>query len=570
MFLRTNGRPLVENAPRARRKSLFIGVPQTFAAMTAKRQENSFKMFYKVDRRCASSPAKKIVKRRRSFIFLVLVMWALVGAAIFAASGPKMLTGTLDAQSPKSRDRQPAASAGNNAAQKNDVLVGANFRISQISAVGSDRDAATPHSAYNAEDNEYLVVWSGNGLSGTGSLGVTEVFGRRVNAATGAPVGADFRISNMSDAAKDHAAYGPKAVYNSTSHEYLVVWHGQGGQASPDATFEIYGQRLSRAGAELEKDFRISTTTDLGKIMGSFVRASSHADVAWNSTDNQYLVVWDAMGQPEEIIRTEVFGQLLNATGVAVGKNFRISNTNDQGAEFNAVMPALAYNSKNNQYMVVWTGPSKNKSQNEIWAQALSASGAQVGKGNGDFLVSQVSTNIGSDRDSSLPQVAYNSSSNEYLVVFQANAVQGVDNVQANEVFGQRIDAATLLEKGPNDFRISNTPGSFMNRADNPRVAFNSKTLEYMVVWRGVRTDSPFEIFGQRVSLEGSEIEADFQISSVLAAGKDRNVNVAAVCSNTTGGEYLAVWEGDALPGAAGKSVNEIFGQRLKPAPRRP
>lgn len=528
------------------------------------------KMFYQVNRRRASATAKKIAGFRRPLVLLVLVIWALAGLAIFAAVGRK-INGTFPSPSSESRHELPAAAAQNNAAQKNgDMRVGAHFRISQISAIGAERDAAAPHSAYNADDNEYLVVWMGNGLSGAESIGVAEVFGRRVNAATGAPLGADFRISHMSDGGKDRAAYGPKVVYNSTSHEYLVVWHGQGNQSSPDQTFEIYGQRMSRAGAEVEKDFRISTITDLGKIMGSFVRASSHVDVAWNSANNQYLVVWDAMGQPEEIIRTEVFGQLLNATGGAVGKNFRISNTNDQGAEFNAVLPAVAYNSQNNQYLVVWTGPSKNKSQNEIWAQALSAEGAAIGKGNGDFPVSQVSTGIGSDRDASAPQIAYNGSGNEYLVVFQANAVPGADNAQANEVFGQRINAATLLETGPNDFRISNTPGSFMNRADNPRVAFNSKGLEYMVVWRGVRTDVPFEIFGQRLSLEGSEIEADFQISNVTSIAKDRTVNIAAIASNNTGGEYLIVWHGDLLPGAAGKGVNEIFGQRLKPTARRP
>jgi hypothetical protein len=497
----------------------------------------------------------------------------LAGAAIIAATRRELFAGLLHAQSSKRSQQRPAA-AQNNPPSKSDALVGASFRISQTANVGPDRDAASPEAAYNADDNEYLVVWMGNGLSGAESVGVNEIFGRRVNAATGAPVGQDFRISNMSDNGKDRAAdraaYGPKVVYNSTSHEYLVVWHGQGGPASPDSIFEIYGQRLGRTGAELEKDFRISTTTDLGKIMGSFVRASSHADLAWNSASNQYLVVWDAMGQPDEIIRTEIFGQLLNATGGALGKNFRISNTNDQGAEFNANLPSVAYNSTNNQYLVVWTGPFKNKNQNEIWGQGLDAAGGQLGKGKGDFLISQVTTNIGSDRDASIPQVAYNKSGNEYLVVFQANAVAGVDNVQANEVFGQRINAATLAEVGPNDFRISNTPGSFMNRADNPRVAFNGSAKEYMVTWRGVRIDVPFEIFGQRLSLDGSEIETDFQVSNAAAVGKDRSVNRSALASNSASGEYLAVWEGDELVGPTAKGVNEIFGQRLKPTPRRP
>lgn len=519
--------------------------------------------------------ARHIAILNRPLLFISLVLVTIGGAAFAVVSGEgrniiSAIERRLAASEAFTVSRaEPSTAPQKEAAQKDSALVGANFRISQISSVGPERDASSPDTAYNADDNEYLVVWMGNGLTGAGSLGVAEIFGRRVNAATGETTGADFRISNMSDGGKDRAGYGPKVVYNRTSHEYLVIWHGQGSSAAADSVFEIHGQRLSRTGQEVGKDFRISNTTDLGKIMGSFVRASARADVAWNSTDNQYLVVWDAMGQPEEIIRTEIYGQLLDASGTSIGKNFRISNTNDQGAEFNANSPAVAYNSTNNQYLVAWSGPFKQKSQNEVWGQAVSASGAQVGKGTGDFAISQVSTNIGADRDASAPRVAYNSSSNEYLIVFQANGVAGVDNAQANEVFGQRINAATLAETGPNDFRISNTPGSFMNRADNPRIAFHAKALEYMVIWRGVRTDVPFEIFGQRLSLEGSEIEADFQVSSVAAAGKDRTVNMAAIASGSANGEYLAVWHGDGLVGPSNKGINEIFGQRLKSQARR-
>jgi hypothetical protein len=517
--------------------------------------------------------ARKFATPNRPLLFILLVSVTMAGATFAVASRPgRNIISAIERRFAANgalplRRGEPSIALQKETAQKDGPLVGANFRISQISSVGPERDASAPEIAFNPDDNEYLVVWMGNGLAQ--SPAVAEVFGRRVNAATGESVGADFRISNMSDAGKDRSGYGPRVVYNRTSHEYLVVWHGQATPEAPDSVFEIHGQRLSRTGQEVGKDFRISTTTDLGKIMGSFVRASAHADLAWNSTDNQYLVVWDAMGQPDDIIRTEIYGQLLDASGASVGKNFRISNTNDQGAEFNANSPAVAYNSTNNQYLVVWSGPFKQKSQNEVWAQAVSASGAQIGKGTGDFMISQVSTNIGADRDASGPRVAYNSSSNEYLVVFQANGLAGPDNAQANEVFGQRINAATLAETGPNDFRISNTPGSFLNRADNPRVAFNAKSLEYMVIWRGIRTDVPIEIFGQRVSLEGSEIEADFQVSSVATVGKDRTVNLSAIAANSASGEYLVVWHGDGLMGPGGKGINEIFGQRLKPTARR-
>jgi hypothetical protein len=520
-----------------------------------------------------SARGKAIFKRVLLLVSLALVTFGgafgVVGPGRNLSTAIERRLAHLSGEGLTSRRAAESPALQNAGAQKTNLLVGTNFRISQTSAAGADRDARAPAMAYNAEDNEYMVVWEGNGLSGSNMGKADEILGRRVNAATGAAAGADFRISNISDGGKDRAAFGPKAVYNSTAHEYLVVWHGTGTQDTPGEVSEVYGQRLNRTGGELGKDFRISRSTDLGKINAAFVRASAHADVAWNSANNQYMVVWDAMGLPDEIIRFEIFGQLLDGSGVAVGKNFRISNTTEQGAEFNAGGPQVAYNSTNNQYLVVWSGPFKVKSQNEIWAQGLTAQGAQIGKGNGDFPVSQVSTNIGSDRDAGAPQVVYNSVSNEYFVVFQANAVAGVDNVQANEVFGQRINAATLQETGPNDFRISDTPGSFRNRADNPRIAFNSSDKEYLVIWRGIRRDTPSEIFGQRVSLMGTELETDFQVSNIVAAGKDRTVNLPAVVYDTRDGEYLAVWEGDGLPGPASRRVSEIFGQRIKSPTKR-
>jgi hypothetical protein len=445
------------------------------------------------------------------------------------------------------------------------LLVGSPFRISQTSAAGADRAAALPDVAYNKDDNEYLVVWEGNGLSGAGLQTAREIFGQRINGATGAEIGSDFRISNMSDNGKGLSAGSPQVVYNSTAHEYLVVWHGSGLINTPDKFFEVYGQRLSRTGAEVGGDFRISHTTDKGKVNTNFVRASTSADVAWNSADNQYLVVWSGMGQPEDVVKLEVYGQLLTSGGEAVGKNFRISDTTDQGLNIHASAPKVAYNSANNQFLVVWSGGFKEAYRTEIWGQGLTAKGGALGAGKGDFRISQLNTSAGSNRQAGSPDVVYNSSNNEYFVVFDARGLPGEAESGASEIYGQRIDAAKLLETGPQDFRISNTVGTG-NEADMPRVAYNSLDKEYLVIWWGVRTNVPSEIFGQRVSLAGTEIDTDFQVSNIAAVGKDRTVNTASLSYNSANGEYLAVWQGDALPGAANKGVNEIFGQRIKPS----
>ncbi len=70
------------------------------------------------------------------------------------------------------------------------------------------------------------------------------------------------------------------------------------------------------------------------------------------------------------------------------------------------------------------------------------------------------------------PAVAYDVGANEYLVVWE-----GDDNVGGlvqgeNEIFGQRLDAATGMSCGANDFRISEMGGTgdaSYNAAVSPR-----------------------------------------------------------------------------------------------------
>src|SRR3989337_153711 len=77
---------------------------------------------------------------------------------------------------------------------------GANdFRMSDMGPDGNTNFAANfPGIAYNSTNNEYLVVWVGDDTTSPLVDNEFEVFGQRLNAATGAEVGAnDFRISDM-------------------------------------------------------------------------------------------------------------------------------------------------------------------------------------------------------------------------------------------------------------------------------------------------------------------------------------------------------------------------------------
>src|SRR5688572_11438341 len=243
-----------------------------------------------------------------------LVVWVLLAgllafAANYLAAHPGTKTSFLYLQDKTKRQTgalpgppiQPAAKTASN------LLVRPPFRISETSTLSAHRRAGSAEVAFNPDDNEYLVVWESNGLTELNV--VNDIYGQRLNGATNERIGSAFRISNGSDGDKNHSSNDPKVVYNRTGHEYLVIWHGSGLFNSPDNFFEVYGQRLTSTGKEIGSDFRISYTTDLGKVNTNFVRSSSQADVAWNSVNDEYLVTWRGMGEPEDVVKSEIYGR---------------------------------------------------------------------------------------------------------------------------------------------------------------------------------------------------------------------------------------------------------------------
>jgi len=134
-----------------------------------------------------------------------------------------------------------------NAATGNQI--GANdFRLSDMGPDGDvNYQATVPAVAYSSRDNEYLVVWSGDDNSGALADGEYEIFGQRVDAATGAESESDFRLSDMGpDGQPVYDAREMALAYNSGGNQYLVVWSGD--DDTPPLVndeSEIFGQRFT-------------------------------------------------------------------------------------------------------------------------------------------------------------------------------------------------------------------------------------------------------------------------------------------------------------------------------------
>jgi hypothetical protein len=385
----------------------------------------------------------------------------------------------------------------------------------------------------------------------------------------------DFPISQFAVQVNRDATQAGVA-YNPTTNEYLVVWRGDG--LATDDELEIFGQRLdATTGAEVgTNDFRIS---DMGPDASTLFAAADPA-VAYNSTRNQFLVVWRGDDNTAPLVddEFEIFGQRLDATGTQTGTNdFRISDMGPDGNTlFGAFNPSVAYKNSKNDYLVVWHGDDGTAplvdGEFEIYGQLLSGSAGQIGTN--DFRISDMGPDGNASFDASRPAVAENAASDEYLVVWDGDDDIAPLVESENEIFGQRLSSLGA-EVGTNDFRISDMglDGSTLFDAANPAVAANPTNNEYLVAWEAddgtaPLVDNEFEVFGQRLNGAGAELGAnDFRISDM---GPDGNALFAAaqpaVAFNTTSQMYLVAWRGDDDTSPLADNEFEIFGQHLDAA----
>ncbi|MEZ5098765.1 MAG: hypothetical protein R3C15_02970 [Thermoleophilia bacterium] len=256
-----------------------------------------------------------------------------------------------------------------------------------------------------------------------------------------------------------------------------------------------------------------------------------------------------------------------------LGQDTRVSQMGADGdGAFDAQDSAIAYNSVDHEFLVVWTGDRTvglSGSEDEVFGRLLDASGQPIGT---QFRISDMGPDGDAAFDAARPAVAYNPDANEYLVVWEADDSSPlVDN--ESEIFGQRL-SADGAEVGTNDFRISDLGTGIMFpvqasaiRAD---VAYNPVSHEYLVVWDGddnvaPLADDEFEVWGQRLTQTGSEVGADdFRISSL---GPDGDASYwaqdAAIAVNTQTGEYLVAFSGDDDTAPLVDGELEVYVQRL-------
>jgi hypothetical protein len=390
-----------------------------------------------------------------------------------------------------------------------------------------------------------------------------------------AEIGADdFRISdNGPECDSGYETWKPSVAYNQKNDEYLVVWRGRDDQPgmTPDGT-EIFGQRIDAAtGVEVgDNDFMISTMGGLGNPDPYY--SARMPDVAYNPEANEYLVVWSGSHNSKGQLgrEYEIFGQLLDGETVdPIGNAFLISDACGLG-NYNCMAwsPAVAYNTVDHEYMVVWTADDEDAllsyTEHEIFGQRLTSTGAEIGVN--DFRISYMGGTGDPEYDAIEADITYNPDVNEFLVVWDGDDSTGSLVNGEFEIYCARVPGSSGEPLPQMQSRISDMGGTGIPDYDgvSPAVAYNPTDKEYLVVWSGTEYLIGSEIWGQRLyGANAAEIGYDFAISKM--AYYAAHPGIAYLPGES---RYLVVWVGsddsngyDEVYLVEGE--DEVFGQYL-------
>jgi hypothetical protein len=384
----------------------------------------------------------------------------------------------------------------------------------------------------------------------------------------------DFRISRMgldgdiSIFAKDAAV-----AYNPTNDEFLVVWRGTLPiPAGPSGETEVFGQLIN--GAD-------------GKLVGNMMRISFvglegdgdyhayHPDVTYNSTLNEFLVVWESneLTSVPSTYELEIWGQRLtyaaNGNLEKSGGVIRISNMGPDGnAGYKAKNAAVVHNTLENQYLVVWEGvdTAPLDLDYEIFGQYLRYFGGTFISLGSDFRISQMGPGCSPTCSAGSPDIAFNPDEGQYLVVWSGRG-KPVD--KHNEIYGRLISSNGYLNP-QQKFSYMGPVGETEIIARGPEIAYGPANSEWLLVWEGSnRLPMEMEIFGQflKYAPGGTLTQTGTNNFHISDAGPDGDDTYYAhspeLAFDPIRRVFLVVWYGNDSTGTWDYHDHEVFGQIL-------
>lgn len=385
---------------------------------------------------------------------------------------------------------------------------------------------------------------------------------------TGDPIGDRFVIRNASSVPELNTAI----AYNSQRQEYLVVWQNEWA-----ASKDIYGQRVSKNGQLLgggNQWFAISPAGD----------ERYNPDVAYDSQHDEYLVVWEHWWGTQLVIS----GQRVSATGQLLGSEFNIVSIYD----YYYREPRVDYAPTSDRYLVAfrydWMSERGIQARDYYWNGASNVLGTTFD------IVS--STTTAPQR----PDLAYNRSRNEFLVVWEQTVMSDQDiygrrakitggtgtlgdvfyiaNTLDNEVTPSVAAIPTEIDRGQylvawesnqniqaRTVAWDGTLGTWRTLAstawdeNSPAVAGCESSRQFLAVWTWVPAPTPpgmMQVQGRTLALDGTPLDQ----ATTIGGGQVYN---PAVASGPTG-DFLIAFDDNEVIGTANRGIyGWLWGSRV-------
>ncbi|MFB3787156.1 MAG: hypothetical protein ACE15F_12395 [bacterium] len=234
--------------------------------------------------------------------------------------------------------------------------------------------------------------------------------------------------------------------------------------------------------------------------------AQQFPDVAYNSNDNTFLVVWESV---VDINLNDIAGILVNGgTGQPIGNPVVLMTGNDS---FEA--PEVAYNSQANEFLLV----ARRVNDTMAVAQRVSAQGqpvgdmVEIGRSGGPTLFDPAAR-------ARVVSVAYNATDNRYIIGL-----------------GEPMTAQILLPDLSLDYLVEN-----VGIGTNPAVAWSKVRNAYLVAWedRENRITGSENLSAQLISNIGELIGENIRLRDQEFAEESPRI-----AYNPDDDQFLVVWD---------------------------
>jgi parallel beta-helix repeat protein len=307
-----------------------------------------------------------------------------------------------------------------------------------------------------------------------------------------------------------------------TDGRFVVVWQSlyQDGQ---DAG--IIARLYNSNGQPLGGEILVNTTTKDAQDTPSVAALA----------DGGFVVTW----QSRDFGGTEydIFAQRYNASGIAVGSEFRV-NSYLKGFQTNSAVTAL----NNGGFVVTWQSEGQDGSEEGIYAQRYSSNGSRIG---GEFRVNTTTSNFQDD-----PAIT-TLNDGSFVVTWQSD---GQDGDQYG-IYGQRYDSNGNTLGG--QFLINNQTVGSQNRPSINALSNGG----FVATWNSWGQDgNEYGIFARIFNANANPVGNEFQVNSF---NSDNQIKPAV--TDLSDGGFVITWR------SLGQSANDfgVYGQKYNASGQR-